>query len=92
MASIRNLGTCPCVTCKITKDRIPELGMKRDNDRRAREARVDDSRLHDKILLARSRIYQGGHGVKSTAVEDLLAGESLVPTVVSISDLKSTCY
>jgi hypothetical protein len=30
LASIRNLGCCPCLRCLIPLDRVPNMGMRRD--------------------------------------------------------------
>ncbi|KAK7680031.1 hypothetical protein QCA50_016977 [Cerrena zonata] len=81
LATIRNLGKCPCVRCKIEKDQIPEMGMDRDMKHRGpRTEHIGDIHLRRKIDDARRAIFHYGKGVKSTSVEDRLANESYVPT------------
>ena len=82
LATIRNLGACPCPRCTIPKANVPELGTKYDDSRRSKFARIDDHSLQSTIKSARKAIYEGGRGVKSTAVEKMLQKESLVPTQV----------
>ncbi|KAL0566510.1 hypothetical protein V5O48_015503 [Marasmius crinis-equi] len=41
LATIRNLGRCPCPQCFVEKDQIQELGTIRDRQRRERKPRVD---------------------------------------------------
>ncbi|KZT30276.1 hypothetical protein NEOLEDRAFT_1153539 [Neolentinus lepideus HHB14362 ss-1] len=81
LATVRNLGTCPCPRCKIPKSKICELGMKRDDARCTNDARNDNPR---------DFIYIDGKGVKSTAVKGLLATESLVPTKNAFSEKLSS--
>lgn len=57
--------------------------MKRDNARREKNARVDTEVLQYTVQGARKVIYEQGRGVKSTAVENMLQRESLVPTKAS---------
>ena len=89
MATIRNLGECLCPRCTITKSKVPDLGTKRDDNRRTAGVRKDDGRFRRLVDTAWRAIYELGKGVKSAAVEALLAAESLVPTRVSL--LYSSC-
>ena len=79
LATIRNLGGCPCPQCLIPKERIPELGTVNDQKRRETMERVVTGELEFDILLARDQIYKKGKGVKSAGVERILAPKSLVP-------------
>lgn len=85
LATIRNLGKCPCPRCLILKEQIHEMGTVRDMQRRgAKTDRVSDIHLRRTVDGARKAIYHYGKGVKSTSVEDRLADKSYVPTAVSI--------
>jgi len=78
------LGACPCPHCLVPKEKIPELGTVYDDRRRVKTERVSDARWEFNIIVARDVIYKKGKGVKSAAVERLLAPESLVPTMVKL--------
>ncbi|KAI0069257.1 hypothetical protein BV25DRAFT_1867060 [Artomyces pyxidatus] len=80
LATIRNLGACPCPRCTIPKADIPELGMLRDESRRVKHARTDDETFQRKAALASDAVYRLGKGVKSVPVERLVSPESYVPT------------
>jgi hypothetical protein len=82
IASIRNLGLCPCPRCLIPLNRVHNLGMTRDMSQRKTLARVDDIHRRSKIAAARRVIYEKNYQVNSTAVENLLRGESWVPSAV----------
>ena len=85
LATIRNLGACPCPRCLVPKEKIPELGTVFDDRRRVKTERVSDARWEFNIIVARDIIYKKGKGVKSAAVERILAPESSVPTMVKFS-------
>ncbi|KAG5639975.1 hypothetical protein DXG03_002044 [Asterophora parasitica] len=87
LATIRNLGKCPCPRCTLPKERIPELGTQLDLRRRVTLARRDDSPRRFRIRIAREFIYERGFGVKSAAVERILEADSLVPTFNAFSIL-----
>ncbi|KAF7983682.1 hypothetical protein HWV62_19591 [Athelia sp. TMB] len=59
---------------------IPGLGTVADNRWRTENARTDDDKRRENIKAARDLIYKKGYAVTSKHVEDLLKGESLVPT------------
>jgi len=88
IASIRNLGNCPCPRCLIPLSRVHNLGMPRDMMQRVTMARVDDSQRRSKICAARRIIYELNLQVNSAAVENLLQAVSLVPTVVRNNNIK----
>ncbi|KIJ57457.1 hypothetical protein HYDPIDRAFT_64582, partial [Hydnomerulius pinastri MD-312] len=85
LASIRNLGKCPCPRCTIPMSRVHNLGMTRDTNERETLARIDDCVRQHKIKIARTHIYESGLGVHSDAVEGLLKDQSLVPTLNAFS-------
>lgn len=88
LATIRNLGSCPCPRCLIPKQRIPEIGVKRDDtNRKSTQRTAKESGLGFWITLVRDLIYKMGKGVKSAFVERILAPESLAPTAVRSSTI-----
>ena len=77
------MGACPCPHCLIHKGKIPELGTVFDDHRHVKTERVSDARWEFNIIVVIDFIYKKGKGVKSAAVEHVLAPESSVPTMVS---------
>jgi hypothetical protein len=56
IASIRNLGRCPCPCCLIPLDRIANMGMHQDMAQHGTLARMDDVKCHARIETAREDI------------------------------------
>ena len=83
LATIRNLGGCPCPRCELTKDQISQVGTIPDDNRRTRLKRTNGTRLSWNIRVARDAIYQYGKTIKSKVVEDILFPLSYVPTSVN---------
>lgn len=81
MASVRNMGLCPCPRCLIKKTELSALGTPRDDTRRA-NIRVNSQHFRTKVSLARDIIYRQGYRVNADVVNILLKEESLVPTTV----------
>lgn len=95
LATIRNLGDCPCPRCLIPISLAHNFGTPEDKQYRIHKARVDDSNRQTKVSKARKLIYgkigrkkDTNFGVGSAAVERLLKDQSLVPTDVSCSVFK----
>lgn len=82
LATIRNLGRCPCPRCEIQKVHVGGLGTTVDQQRRNHE-RTDTLSRIGRIDLARKFIFEKGAGVTSTRVENILKERSEVPTHVS---------
>ena len=82
MASIHNLGWCPCPHCLIPLDRVANMGMCRDLAQHKTLARIDDVKRRNHVDTAREKIYEDGYVVDSMVVENLLQEESLVLTAV----------
>lgn len=82
IASIRNLGICPCPRCCIPKKLVYQMGMARDKTQRVTLARVDDIRRQGLVTAARRIIYDEHYTVNSAAVEALLKDQSLTPNIV----------
>jgi hypothetical protein len=83
MASIRNMGGCPCPRCTVPKSRAHLVGTRRDRDDRIKLARVDDHQHRYKISRTRELIYQKNFAVDSAGVQRILKPQSLVPTLVN---------
>ncbi|EIN13405.1 hypothetical protein PUNSTDRAFT_57944 [Punctularia strigosozonata HHB-11173 SS5] len=86
LVTIRDMGACPCPRCLVPKTLFPETGTKRDLRRRTHLKHVDDHLRKDKVQRARQLIYEKGYNVKSAAVEGIIKGESLVPTINAFSE------
>src|SRR5215472_3340393 len=84
LATIRDLGRCPCPRCLIELSNVHHMGKKSDMKKREKSLRVDDDNRRRKIHLAREIIYNKNYAVDSEAVEKLLREQSLVPTIVSL--------
>jgi hypothetical protein len=85
LASIRNLGMCPCPCCLVPLSCVHNLGMPRDTSQRTTMARIDDDSRRSKVFAARTLIYEKQYNVDSAAVEKLLKEKSWVPTAVSFN-------
>jgi hypothetical protein len=83
LASIKNLGRCPCPRCLTEKIQVPGIGTIPDSQRRERLARVDDIHHQEDVDLARKFIFDNGAPVTGAHVEAVLNAESRVPTRVS---------
>ena len=82
IATIRNLGTCPCPRCLIPKTQTHLLATESDLRQRILLSRSDTTQRREKVVSARKLIYERHYAVDATHVEELLKDESLVPTVV----------
>jgi hypothetical protein len=59
------------------------MGSPHDTRIRVTKRRIANKKYRNKIGEARTLIYSQGRVVQSTLVEELLKGESYVPTLVS---------
>lgn len=84
VATIRDLGQCPCPCCCIPKAKLIAFATLTDMEDRQRLARHNTAERQAKVLQARSLIYDQGYAVNSAKVDELLKNESLVPTIVSL--------
>ncbi|KAJ7101024.1 hypothetical protein C8R43DRAFT_1048129 [Mycena crocata] len=92
LATIRNLGRCPCPRCLVTKDQLDQLGTVRDDKNRVSHARVDDEHRQSLIERARGWIYRKAKVIKSKWVEDALSPLSWVPTTNAFSSVASYTF
>lgn len=82
IASIRNLGRCPCPRCLIPLSQVNNVGTQSDMLQRRSLIRTDTQQRQEKVAAARKLIYQKNYAVDNTQVQALLKDESLVPTSV----------
>ncbi|EIW76332.1 hypothetical protein CONPUDRAFT_15727, partial [Coniophora puteana RWD-64-598 SS2] len=80
LATIRDMGLCPCPRCTMPKGKFRNLGTHTDSRTRTVLTRPDNQSFRDKVSRARRMIYRNGYVVNSTAVDDVLKAESYVPT------------
>lgn len=85
IATIRDLGNCPCPLCLVTLDQIALLGQVADERTRANKARVDTAERVSKVVQARKIIYVKGYAPGNEHSDVFLKPESLVATEVSSS-------
>ena len=76
------MGKCPCPRCTVPKDKIPDIGMQRDDARRARETRVDDHVFRYNSGKAYPAVHEQGKPLRGVDVETVLGTNSYVPTKV----------
>ncbi|KAF8834345.1 hypothetical protein BDN67DRAFT_992684 [Paxillus ammoniavirescens] len=86
IATIRNLGTCPCPQCLIPKDHVHNVASEIDVLQRRILAHRDTEERCEKVAAARKLIYEQQYVVNTPQVEALLKNESLVPTKNAFSD------
>ncbi|KAJ4002008.1 hypothetical protein F5050DRAFT_1802587 [Lentinula boryana] len=82
LATIRDLGSCPCPRCLIPKSLLDQMGSKRDM-KRQEKIRIF---LVDKVMRAHQWIYNEGSKIRGSAVERLLKETSSVPTLNAFID------
>ena len=82
IAMIQNMGECLCPCCLIPKSRVHQIATERDILQQKLLQRCDSQTQRDKIAAARQLIYEKHYAVQTPQVEELLKGESLVPTLV----------
>lgn len=90
LATIRNMGGCPCPRCLIPLSRVHNLGKPKDMKDRRIHPRIDNVFRGVLIDSSRKSIYNFNRPVNSTIVEDSLKPQSYVPTRVSQIPLYTT--
>ena len=84
IATIRDMGGCPCPRCTIKKESLYALGTTGDTADRILKARHDDDNFRSIVQEARDNVYRKGYALQSEpGVERLLKESSLVLTLVS---------
>ncbi|KIO21350.1 hypothetical protein M407DRAFT_29068 [Tulasnella calospora MUT 4182] len=80
IATIRNLGNCPCPLCLVHRDDIHLLGTAQDQQTRSEHARTDDEDHRRRVGLARDIIYKQGYAPGNEHSEQFLKEDSSVAT------------
>lgn len=84
VATIRDMGRCPCPRCTVKKEDLHTLGTTSDTNSRVTKLRRDNDTFRAIVEQARDNIYRSGFALHSEpGVERFLKEESLVPTLVS---------
>lgn len=82
IATIRNLGDCPCPRCLVKKEELDQLGTVTDILIRETKARRDDDARRDLVESAISKIATQGVALSGKVIENLLKPQSLQPVMV----------
>jgi hypothetical protein len=82
IATIKDMGSCPCPRCFVPKALFGFLGLFRDMRDRVASLRVYSLA---KVNEARNFIYNWGNTVDGSKVQATLGEGSWVPTVVSLN-------
>ncbi|KAG2346750.1 hypothetical protein BDR05DRAFT_974360 [Suillus weaverae] len=85
VATIQQLGGCPCLRCLIPMGQLQSLGMICDRQQHVTLVWSDASRSQ-LVATARDIIYEKNYGMDSIAVESLLKPHSWVPSSNTFSD------
>ncbi|RDX47354.1 hypothetical protein OH76DRAFT_1526067 [Lentinus brumalis] len=80
LATLRDKGRCPCPRCLTCFSDISDLGTAADRDARQAKTRPPAPEREPIVASARELIYVDNYVVNSEHVENLLAGQSLVPS------------
>ncbi|KAG8971132.1 hypothetical protein FRC05_011501 [Tulasnella sp. 425] len=80
VATIRDLGHCPCPLCLVTIDQIALLGQVADERTRLSTKRVDTAERMSSVISARKIIYEKGYAPGNEHSDYFLKPESLVAT------------
>ncbi|KZT18728.1 hypothetical protein NEOLEDRAFT_1079423, partial [Neolentinus lepideus HHB14362 ss-1] len=89
IATVCDMGQCPCPHCLIHKDHLPDLGSPEDLAVWTEKHQIDNNARHSKVDQARRLVYEDGYVVNSEHVEELLKLESLVPSQNAFSSALS---
>ncbi|KAG2051626.1 hypothetical protein BDR06DRAFT_889558, partial [Suillus hirtellus] len=76
IATIKDMGSCPCPRCLTPKSMFTSLGLLSDMRSRISSLRVY---IATNVIRAREFIYQGGNTVDGKKVEETLGGGSWAP-------------
>ncbi|KIO30648.1 hypothetical protein M407DRAFT_20363 [Tulasnella calospora MUT 4182] len=86
VATIRDLGQCPCPLCLVTLDQVHLLGQVADDRIRVVKARLDSEERISNVKSARKIIYEHGYAANNDRSEYFLKAESLVATENAFSE------
>jgi hypothetical protein len=83
MATIRHLGECPCLCCKIPLQHFHLTGTKSDKNDQIILRWCDNQDYKNTISSTQQKIYKENDKVTSAWVKRKLRAESLVPTLIN---------
>ncbi|KAI0054779.1 hypothetical protein BV25DRAFT_1816540 [Artomyces pyxidatus] len=86
LASIRQMGRCPCPRCLVQLSDAHLVGTLKDMRTRRVNVRTDDIPRRYKVKLARRLIYEKNYQVDSAGVEHLLGEQASVPVSNAFSE------
>jgi hypothetical protein len=84
IATIKDMGSCPCPRCFTPKTLFPSLGLLKDMKSRIANLRIYVSA---NVVRARKYIYNEGNTVDGVKVDETLGEGSWVPILVSANYL-----
>ena len=82
LATIRNMGKCPCPCCLMDKSLFKHVGTVNDMKFHKNNPRVDSIERQSKVKKAWLLVYSKGKKVDSKPIDSLLLSQSMVPTQV----------
>ena len=83
IATIQNMGVCPCPCCLIPKSKVHQIATERDMAQWMTLWYCDTKAWCNKVVAAHQLIYEREYVVHASQIEELLKSESLVPALVS---------
>ena len=84
IASIQNLGLCPCPQCLIPMACVPNMRMSRDLAQHVSLTCVNNVDWCACVQAVWTAVYENNHLVNGAAIKILLDQDSLVPSMVSV--------
>ncbi|KAI0822396.1 hypothetical protein BC628DRAFT_1317041, partial [Trametes gibbosa] len=86
LATVRDMGNCPCPRCLVLKTDIHLVGTPASMKQRVQHMRTDTPACQADVNAARALIYNQGKGIVSVPVERYLKETSQVPVVNAFSE------
>ena len=84
VATIHDMGRCPCPWCTVKKEDLHTLGTTSNTNSRVTKLQHDNDNFRAIVEQAHNNIYQNSFALHSKpGVEQFLKEESLLPTLVS---------
>ncbi|KIM52324.1 hypothetical protein SCLCIDRAFT_141352 [Scleroderma citrinum Foug A] len=94
IATIQNMGACPCPHCLTPKSGFHQIAAERDMLQwKLLQCCDNKDQHHDKVVATHRLIYEKHYAVYSSQVEELLKNKSLVPTLNAfVESLSPTAF
>ncbi|KZV64559.1 hypothetical protein PENSPDRAFT_561883, partial [Peniophora sp. CONT] len=80
IATIKDMGNCPCPRCLVKKANLRDAGLPADHEQRTEAARRDNADYRSVVTEARRRVYEDGIVTNSKAQAEPFMAASWVPT------------